>query len=193
MKNVNSEVRLLNTLHSAKLELTLIQNQIDEVLHQVNLLRSRALAKKAEKIDLIKNSTTYKDLEKTLTDERHQSTSYFNENKKLISNLAAIKGKKLVNHRGKLSDDEIKESQIFKSISSELIREKDISRLLALNLNKTREDHKNLINEIVLILTVALDETSFSQAKREKFERKISKLNDGDLLSLPSILVDMNF
>jgi hypothetical protein len=193
VKNANSEARLLNTLHGAKLEATLIQNKIDQELGEVNLLRSRAFAKKAEKIDLIKNSGTYKELEKELTNARNESISYFNENKKLNDNLASIKGRKLVNSRGKLSDDEIKESQIFKSLSNELDREKETNRLLAVTLNKSNEDLKILANEIVKILNVALDETSFSPAKREKFERKIGKLIDGDILSLPSILVDMNF
>ena len=193
MKNKFSDARSQNLLHEARLKSLNIENEIDDVENELSRLRSKKSSVAMERDELIKASNVYRLVEAQLSVANKKIEELGEKNRLQSVELASLKGKKLVNLKGKLESHEIEESKQFRNLQEKfneisIKHEKSIAEARV-----DKQNHDSLLKEIVRVLEVSLDESTVIPSRRDFLNRKIQKLKAGDLASLPSILVDLTY
>jgi hypothetical protein len=193
MKNKFSDARSQNLLHEARLKSVNLENEIDDAEDELNRLRSKKFSVAMQRDDIIKASNVYRLVEVQLSVANQKIEELSEQNRLQAVELASLKGKNLVNLKGKLESHEIEESKQFRNLQ-EKFNAISIKHEKAMAEARTdKQNYDSLLKEIVRVLEVSLDESTVIPSRRDFLNRKIQKLKAGDLASLPSILVDLTY
>jgi hypothetical protein len=193
MKNKFSDARSQNLLHEARLKSVNLENEIDDAEDELNRLRSKKSSVAMQRDDIIKASNVYRLVEVQLSVANQKIEELSEQNRLQAVELASLKGKNLVNLKGKLESHEIEESKQFRNLQ-EKFNAISIKHEKAMAEARTdKQNYDSLLKEIVRVLEVSLDESTVIPSRRDFLNRKIQKLKVGDLASLPSILVDLTY
>lgn len=193
MKNKLSDARSQNLLHEARVKSSHIENEIDDAENELSRLRSKKSSLALERSELVKASKEYKLIEAELNLASKKIEELSEKNRIQSVELASLRGKKLVNSKGKLESHEIEESKQFRDLQDKFneISSKHEKSIADARMGKLNQD--SLLKEIIRVLEVSLYESTVVPSRRDFLIRKIQKLKAGDIASLPSILVDLTY
>lgn len=193
MKNKFSDARTQNLIHEARLKSSHIENEIESAEDELTTMRSKKASLALEKSELIRASKEFKLLEKEL-DLAKLKIYELTEKLRLQSvEIASLHGKKLVNSKGKLESQEIEESKQFRDLLDKLNQTSEKYEALQGEVKMKKRNHDELAKEIVRVLKSTLADSTATPSRREFLSRKIEKLTNGDIATLPSILIDLTY